>query len=124
MAALVFSTDRVDRLRKVIWVDVVVGLVVAAYAADAWVRTGSDDPDWASVALMLTLIGLLLLSTAAVALWLLPSRDRRAKAVAIVLGIGLVVLSIPVMQMWFGFVMAMAGLMTLLLATMRDEVGA
>lgn len=116
---LVYSHDRVRRLRVVVWVALVVGVLLGGLAA--WILAGvlPDDPDALTYAVMLTVATTAVLGSSATALRLLPTRTVQARRACVATGVVLVPCSFLLGPL--GFVSILLGLSLLFLALIADD---
>jgi hypothetical protein len=112
----VLSAARSRAIRRLLWVVVVLGVVLLA--ASALVLDAGRE----RYAVTVLVDGVVVLLAATVALRLLAAGARAARAVAIATGVLLLLLAVPVAQIWIGIVMAITavGLLFVIFAAEQD----
>jgi hypothetical protein len=116
MVGETLSEARTRGIRRLLWVTVALGVVLLA--ASALVLDAGRD----RYAVTVLVDGLVVLAAATVTLRLLGSRARAARGVAILTGVLLLLLAIPVAQIWIGIVMAITavGLLFVIFSAEQD----
>ena len=114
---LVYSPDRVRRLRLVLGVDVVAGVLLALLAVYLLVA----DDELGRVALTVGVVGLLVTVLSVLAFRAVARRDGLAKRVAVATGVLTVVVGFFFAKLILGFTMIVLGLVILVLALLRDD---
>jgi uncharacterized protein YqgC (DUF456 family) len=114
----IYSSDRERRLRLLLRVAFVLGVLLAAVAAYAVGVVGDDQRE---PGLVFAALAVVLLVTSVVALRLLPARDGNAKRAAIVAGLAVVLAGLAFLPSYLGIlILVLAGVM-LTLALLRDD---
>jgi hypothetical protein len=113
--AVVFSPDRVSRLRMVVWIVAAIGALVALLAL---LTLTSGDDRAAGVAP--AVVAVVLLGSSGTALRLLREAERPAKLAAIATG-ALCVVSGVLSGSWLAFLLLLVGLVLVFLALLPDE---
>jgi O-antigen/teichoic acid export membrane protein len=114
----IYSSDRERRLRLLLRVAFVLGVLLAAVAAYAVGVVGDDQR---GPGLVFAALAVVLLVTSVVALRLLPARDGNAKRAAIVAGLAVVLAGLAFLPSYLGIlILVLAGVM-LTLALLRDD---
>jgi hypothetical protein len=116
---LVYSQDRVRRLRLVLAVGVIAGGLLALLG----VASVASDADLRRVGLAVCAIGLVVLGLAVATLRSLAARDARARTLATVTGAVTLVSGFFFARNILGFAMIVLGLTVLVLARLRDDPG-
>jgi hypothetical protein len=114
---LVYSLDRVRRLRLVLAVDLLAGLLLVVLA----VLILTTDDGLRGFGAAVAGAGTLVAALAAFALRALPGRDGRAKAGAAVAGGLTVLVGFLFARNILGFAMILIGIVLLALAMLRDD---
>ncbi len=114
----VYSPDRVNRLRMVLGIVVVVGVLTAVLSA--FILVNGDER--AAGVLAMVVAGLLLGASGS-ALRLLGDAERPAKIATIVTGVVCVLSGVGLAGTWLAFLLPLLGLGLLFLALIPDEVG-
>lgn len=114
---LVYSLDRVRRLRLVLGVDVFAGALLVMLA----VFIATNDDELRRFAGVVAGAGILVASLAAFTLRALAGRDRRAKVGAAVTGALTILVGFLFAKMILGFAMILVGIVILVLALLRDD---
>jgi hypothetical protein len=112
---VVYSEDRVRRLRMVLWVVVAIGVLVAPLAV---LTLASGEHRGAGVAGVV--IAALVLGSSGTALWLLPAAERGAKVAAVTAG-ALCMVCAVLSGGVFAFLLFPVGLGLVFLALLPDE---
>ncbi|RYJ05934.1 MAG: hypothetical protein EON52_08980 [Actinomycetales bacterium] len=97
------TEDRVTGIKALLSVAIACAVVVLLFA----VRSATTDRE--QYAVTLTVVGLVLLAVAGLALRALPARDVRARRLAIATGVLMILLAVPAVQIWVGIAMGIAG---------------
>ena len=113
----VYSPDRVNRLRMVLWIVVAVAVLAAILAA--LILTDGDHRAAGVVAMV---VAGLLLGSAGSALRLLADAGRPAKIATIVTGVLCMLSGVLLAGSWLAFLLPLMGLGLLFLALINDEV--
>lgn len=115
---LVYSSDRERRLRLLLRVVFVLGVLLAALAAYAIGVVGDDQR---KPGLVFAALAVVLLVTSVVALRALPGRDANAKRAAIIAGIAVAVAGLAFVPSYLGIVILVLAGVQLMLALVRDD---
>lgn len=97
------TEDRVTGIKGLLGVAIACAVLVLLFA----VRAATNDSE--QYAVTLTVVGVVLLVVAVLALRALPARDTRARRLAIATGVLMLVLAVPAVQIWVGIAMGIAG---------------
>lgn len=116
MADRDLTEERTRGIRRLLWVAVALGVVLLGAAALV-LDAGRDR-----YAVTVLVDGVLVLAAASLALRLLRVGARAARPVAIATGVLLLVLAVPVAQIWIGIIMAVTavGLLFVILSAEQD----
>lgn len=98
------TEDRVTGIKGLLRVGVACAVLVLLFAF----RAITNDSE--QYAVTLTVVGIAVLVPAVLALRALPTRDARARRLAIITGGLMVALALPAVQIWVGIAMAICGL--------------
>jgi drug/metabolite transporter (DMT)-like permease len=115
----VYSQDRVNRLRMVLWIVLAVGVLTAVFAA--FILT---DADHRAAGVFAMIVAGLLLGAAGSALRLLGDAGRPAKIATVVTGVLCLLCGVALAGTWLAFLLPLMGLGLLFLALLPDEVDA
>jgi hypothetical protein len=115
---LVYSPDRERRLRLLLRVVFVTGVLLAALAAYAVGVVGDEQRE---PGLVFAALAVVLLVTSAVALRLLPGRDAPAKRAAVMAGAAVVLVGLAFLPSYLGIVILVIAAVLLMLALLRDD---
>jgi drug/metabolite transporter (DMT)-like permease len=115
----VYSPDRVNQLRFVLWIVMAVGVLTAILAAFI---LASGDHRAAGVLAMI--VAGMLLGAGGSALKLLGDAGRPAKIAAVVTGVLCLLSGLALAGSWLAFLLPLMGLGLLFLALISDEVEA
>jgi hypothetical protein len=118
---LVYSADRISRLRMVLWVVAGVGVLLALTAIYTVVALVPDDDSLVVVGVVLALAATSLLGTTGIAVRVLPERGRPARRACVAIGLLLVAFGVVMSSIWIGVVMLLLGLVVLFLALLSDD---
>jgi hypothetical protein len=113
----VYSPDRVNRLRMVLWIVMAVGVLTAILAA--FILT---DGDHRAAGVLAMVVAGLLLGAGGSALRLLADAERPAKIATVVTGVLCVLSGVALAGSWLAFLLPLLGLGLLFLALISDEV--
>lgn len=97
------TEDRVTGIKALLSVGTACAVLVLLFA----VRAATNDSG--QYAVTLTVVGVVVLAVAGLALRALPARDARARRLAIAAGVLMLALAVPAVQIWVGIAMAIAG---------------
>ncbi|GAB6987627.1 hypothetical protein [Nocardioides pyridinolyticus] len=97
------SEDRATGIKRLLMAGVACAVLVLLFAVRAATH-GSGQ-----YAVTLTVVGVVMLAVAVLALRALPARDTRARRLAVAAGVLMLVLAVPAVQIWVGIGMAIAG---------------
>jgi O-antigen/teichoic acid export membrane protein len=114
----IYSTDRERRLRVLLRVVFVLGVLLAALGAYA---VGVIGDDQRRPGLLLAGMAVVLLVTSVLALRLLAGRDANAKRAAIVAGIVVAAVGLAFLPSYLGVVILLLAGVLLALALLRDD---
>jgi O-antigen/teichoic acid export membrane protein len=114
----IYSSDRERRLRLLLRVVFVLGVLLAALAAYAVGVVGDDQR---RPGLLFAGMAVVLLVTSALALRVLPGRDVNAKRAAIAAGIVVAAVGLAFVPSYLGIVILLLAGMLLMLALLRDD---
>jgi hypothetical protein len=115
--SLVYSLDRVRRLRLVLGVDVLAGVLLIVLA----VFIAVNDDELRRFAVVVAGAGAVVAALSALSLRSLPGRDQRTKVVAAVTGGLTILVGFLFAKMILGFAMILVGIVILALALLRDD---
>ena len=113
----VYSQDRVNRLRMVLWIVVAIAGLTAVLAA--FILT---DGDHRAAGVFAMVVAGLLLGAAGSALRLLGDAGRPAKIATVVTGVLCLLSGLALAGSWLAFLLPLIGLGLLFLALISDEV--
>jgi hypothetical protein len=111
----VYSEDRVGRLRAVLWIVFVIGVLVALLAVLTFTSGGH-----ARAAVGATVVAGLLLGSSSTALRLLPDAERPAKIACVTTG-AMCMVSGVLAGSWIAFLLLFVGVGLVFLALLPDE---
>jgi O-antigen/teichoic acid export membrane protein len=114
----IYSSDRERRLRLLLRVVFVFGVLLAALGAFAVGVVGDDQR---RPGLLFAAMAVVLLVTSAVALRVLPGRDANAKRAAIAAGIVVAAVGLAFLPSYLGIVVLLLAGVLLTLALVRDD---
>jgi O-antigen/teichoic acid export membrane protein len=114
----IYSSDRERRLRLLLRVVFVLGVLLAALAAYAVGVVGDDQR---RPGLVFAGMAVVLLVTSAVALRVLPGRDTNAKRGAIAAGVVVAAVGLAFVPSYLGIVILVLAGVLLMLALLRDD---
>lgn len=97
------TEDRVTGLKALLSIAIICAVLVLLFAF----RAATNDSE--QYAVTLTVVGVVLVVVAGLALRALPARDTRARRLAIATGVLMIVLAVPAVQIWVGIAMGIAG---------------
>src|SRR4051812_37798980 len=97
------SDDRAKGIKRLLWVALACGTIVAVFAVLAAV--GDNAP----YAIILAVVAAVLFVSSGFTLRALPGRDLRARRGAIFTGVMMLLLGLPAVQIWIGLAMAIGG---------------
>lgn len=103
-SAPVLSEARARGLRRLLWVALGLGVLLAAASG---IAAGAGNGRYA---VTLAVAAALVLAAAGLTLRALPARGRGARTGSIVTAVLLVVLAVPAVRIWLGLIMAVAGI--------------
>jgi drug/metabolite transporter (DMT)-like permease len=112
----VYSPDRVNRLRMVLAIVVVIGVLVAVFSAFIVI-----DGEHRAAGTFAMVVAGLLLGASGTALKLLPDAGRPAKIATVVTGALCLLSGIGLAGTWLAFLLPLIGLGLLFLALIPDE---
>ncbi len=115
----VYSQDRVNRLRMVLWVVMAIAGLTAVLAAFI-LATG----DHRAAGVLAMVVAGLLLGAGGSALKLLGDAERPAKVATVVTGVLCLLSGLALAGSWLAFLLPLVGLGLLFLALISDEVDA
>jgi hypothetical protein len=113
----VYSQDRVDRLRMVLWLVVAIGVLTAILAALIL-----PNGDHRAAGVLAMVVAGMLLGAGGSALKLLGDAGRPAKIATIATGVLCLLSGVALAGSWLAFLLPLVGLGLLFLALIADEV--
>ena len=116
--ALVYSEDRVHRLRMVLWV--VVAFLVVFGLLGVGILVGQDE-DFRFAGALAVVSAAVLLGVAGATLRVLPTRTRTVKLGAVTTGVLVLVVGVLLITVVVGWLLVLFGIAILLLALLPDD---
>ena len=114
----IYSSDRERRLRLLLRVVLVLGVLLAMLAAYAIGIIGDDQR---TPGLVFAAMAVVLTVTSVIALRVLPGRDANAKRAAVVAGIVVAAVGLVFLPSYLGIVILVLAGVLLMLALLRDD---